>query len=111
MNPLTHLVVLLPLVGIGKHGVRLGDFLEALRGAGVVGIGIGVVLLGQPPIGLLDLVHRGRVGDSEDLVEVPLPHLGLPRIRVDLHPRRPEKGPLEPVPDLEGAADGVVLFR
>ena len=65
-----HLIVLLPLVGVGQHAVRLGDLLEALGGRRVVGVGVGVVLLGEPAIGLLDLVLAGRVGDAEDLIEV-----------------------------------------
>jgi hypothetical protein len=58
---LPHRVVLLPLVRIGQHGVRLGDLLELLRGLRVVGIGVGMKLLGQPSVRLLDV---RRVADS-----------------------------------------------
>src|SRR2546430_3197734 len=36
----------------------------------VVGIAIGMLLLGEPPKRLLDLVHRRRLRDPEDLVIV-----------------------------------------
>ena len=51
--------------------MRLGDLLEAFRGLGVVGVRVRVVLLGQAPVGLLDLFRRGRVRDTENLIEVP----------------------------------------
>ena len=65
-----HLVVLLPLLGVGEHAVRLGDLLEALGRLGVVGVGVRVVLLGEPAVRLLDIVLTGRVGDAQDLIEV-----------------------------------------
>ena len=73
-----HLVVVLALVRIREHGVRLGDLLEALGRAGIVGIGVGMVLLGEPAVRLLDLGLGGRVGNAQDLVEVPLRHYACP---------------------------------
>src|SRR4029079_4332263 len=65
-----HLIVLLSLVGVGEHAVRLRNLLEALAGLCVVRIGIGMVLLGEPAIRLLDLVLARRVRNAEDVVEV-----------------------------------------
>jgi hypothetical protein len=67
---LAHPVVFLALVVVGQRRVRLGDFLEALARLGIVGIGIRVVLLGQAPVGLLDLGLRRRIGNAEYLIEV-----------------------------------------
>src|SRR5437660_1279681 len=64
----SQLVVPLALVRIAQHVVRLVDFLEALGRLSVGGIAIGVVLFGEPAKRLLDLIHRRRLGDPEDLV-------------------------------------------
>jgi hypothetical protein len=45
---------------IGENGVGLPDLLEPLRGLGIVGIGVRMVLLGETSIRLLDLVVLGR---------------------------------------------------
>jgi hypothetical protein len=50
--------------------MRLRNLLEALSRRRVVGIGVGMILLGESPIGLLDVLGSRRVGDAEDLVEV-----------------------------------------
>src|SRR5437660_161819 len=65
-----HLVVALALRGIAQHVLRFVDLLEALGRLSVVGIAIGMVLLGEPPKRLLDLIHRRRLRDPEDLVIV-----------------------------------------
>ena len=49
---------------------RLGDLLEAVGGLRVVLVGVGVVLLGEPAVLLLDLVRRGGRRDAEDRVEI-----------------------------------------
>src|SRR5881398_2538876 len=56
-----HLVVALALRGIAQHVLRFVDLLEALGRLSVVGIAIGMVLLGEPPKRLLDLIHRRRL--------------------------------------------------
>src|SRR5439155_17492052 len=67
---LAHTVVGGALLLITEDVVRGGDLLEPLLGLGVAGVRIGVVLLRELPIGLLDL-GRGRVlGHAEDLVVV-----------------------------------------
>src|SRR5213075_1902076 len=63
-------VVLFPLLGIGQHGVRFRDLLEARLGGLVAGIGIGMVLLGELAIGLLDFVGRRRLGHAEGAVVI-----------------------------------------
>src|SRR5204863_8944342 len=66
------LVVFLPLVGIAQHVVRFVNLLEALGGLRVVGIAVGMVLLGQAPESLLDLVRGGGFSDSQHLIVVAL---------------------------------------
>ena len=61
------LVVLLALVGVTEDVVGGGDLLEALLGAGV---GVGVVLLGQLPVGAGDLLVGRRRTRPQDLVVV-----------------------------------------
>src|SRR4051812_20854300 len=80
------LVVLLAAGGVGEDVVGLGDLLEPLLGldpVGAVGVRVGVVLPGQLPVRLLDLVRLGVLGHAERLVvvllqEVPAAHLGVP---------------------------------
>src|SRR6266487_801708 len=67
-----HLIVFLPLVSVAEHVVRFVDLLEALGGLRMVGTAVGMVLLGQPPEGLLDFVRRGGLGDSQHLIVVAL---------------------------------------
>src|SRR3990172_3370554 len=50
--------------------MRLIDLLEALGRLRIVRVAIGVVLLGEPAERLLDLVHRRRLGDPQNLVVV-----------------------------------------
>jgi len=66
----SHRIVLLALFRIRKNGVRFGNLLEAVSRRRVVGIGVGVILLGESPIGLLDVLGSRRVRDAEDLIEV-----------------------------------------
>ena len=63
-------VILLALVGIGKHGVGLGDVLELLLRSGVARVGVRVVLPRELPVGLLDVGVGSVLGDSKDLVKV-----------------------------------------
>ena len=66
----------LRLAGVAEHVVGGGDLLEALLGARV---GVGVVLLGQLPVGARDLLVGRRVRHAEDLVVVLLEPLPLGR--------------------------------
>src|SRR5450756_1761259 len=65
-----HLIVLLPLFGIAKDVVRLRDLLEALGFLRVAGVRVGMVLLGELAIRLLDLVLRGAGAYAEYGVEI-----------------------------------------
>src|SRR5690606_35313198 len=67
---LAHLIVLLALVLVGEHGVRLGDLLEPLGRRLVVRVRVRVVLLGELPVCLLDLVRAGVLRHPERPVEV-----------------------------------------
>src|SRR5919198_753494 len=64
------LVVLGALLGVGQHAVGPADLLEALLRGPVAGVGVRVVLLGELPVGLLDVRRRGVLGNAEDGVEV-----------------------------------------
>src|SRR5690606_20061611 len=55
---------------VGKDRIRFGNLLEAVRGSRIVGIGVGMVLLRQLPVCLLDLVAARVLSDAEDLVEI-----------------------------------------
>src|SRR5450759_2027808 len=65
-----HLIVLLPLFGIAKDVVRLRDLLEALGCLRVAGVRVGMILLGELAIRLLDLVLRGAGAYAEYGVEI-----------------------------------------
>src|SRR5215218_6608959 len=80
------LVVLGPLLGVGQHRVGPPDLLEPLLRRLVTLVGVGVVLLGELAVGLLDLGRRRVLGDAEGGVEVLLQVLGVvhPLLR-DLH--------------------------
>src|SRR5882757_6148230 len=62
-------VVFLALSRIRQHTVRLGHRLESLGGTRL-GVGVGMKIAGQLPVGPLDLVGAGVRGDAELLVEV-----------------------------------------
>src|SRR5215203_619251 len=64
------LVVRLPLLGIAEDVVRRLDLLEALLGNSIARILVRVVLAGEPPVGLLDLVGRRALRDAQDRVKV-----------------------------------------
>ena len=65
-------VVPLALRLVGEDLVRLGRLLEPLLGLGVARVLVRVVLQGQLPIGLLDLVGRGVALHAEDFVIIAL---------------------------------------
>ena len=65
------LVVARALLGVGQDGVGLVQLLEASVGRLVRGVDVRVVLAGEPPVGLLDLVRAGVAGNPEHLVVVP----------------------------------------
>jgi len=54
--------VLPPLLRVREDLVGVLYLLEALLGAAVVGVGVGVVLPGQLPVGLADLVPEAPLG-------------------------------------------------
>jgi len=69
-------VVLLPLVLVADHVVGGGDLLEPLFCVLVPGVRVGVELLGELPVGLLDVGGRGVLGHAEGAVVIlvePLP--------------------------------------
>src|SRR5205085_7330246 len=99
---LPNLVVLLALLLVPDHVVRGGDLLEALLRLLVAGVGIGMVLLRELAIGLLDLVLGRVLRDAERRVVVllePLPpdvavHRGAPfRIGSRARPPAGSRGP------------------
>src|SRR6185503_2625450 len=67
---LAHLVVLFALVSIAQDLIRLRDLLEALGGLGIVRVFVRVMLRGELPIRLLDLVLRRRRRNSDDGVVI-----------------------------------------
>src|SRR5439155_26002197 len=83
---LPDLVVLLALVFVTQDVVGRGDLLEPLLGLLVPCVGVRVVLLGEPSVGLLDLRGGGVLGNAQDLVVVLLEPLPTD---VPIHGRRP----------------------
>ena len=63
-------VVELTLLLVPDDIVRVGDFLEALRGLGVVGVDVGVVFSRELTVRLADFVLTRSSGDTEHRVEV-----------------------------------------
>ena len=57
-------VVLLALLGIGEDVVGLLDLLEPLLGLGIARVVVRVVLAGELPVGLLQVVGGGVLGDA-----------------------------------------------
>lgn len=66
---LSELVVYASLLGVGQDLVGLCDLLEPVLCIGVAVL-VWVELESQLPVGLLDLVLIGFVGDAQDFVEV-----------------------------------------
>ena len=64
------LVIALALRGVTQHLVGLVDLLELGLGLLVAGIQVGVVLLGQLAVGLLDLIIRGGAVYAQHLVVI-----------------------------------------
>ena len=96
-----HTVVLGALLRIRQGRVRLGNFLEALRGFRIVRVGVGVILLGEPAVGFLDVVLACRVRHAEDLVEVLRGHVTL-----DPALSTPEPSPGGPASPCTGSRSG-----
>ena len=67
---LSELVVFFAFFGVGKHLVRLVDFLEFLFGGLVARIYVRVVLAGQLAVSLLDVLVAGAAAESENVVIV-----------------------------------------
>ena len=63
-------VVLLSLLGVGQDVVSLRDLLEALLGALVSRVEVGMMLAGEPAIRLLDLGETGLAVDAEHVVVI-----------------------------------------
>ena len=63
-------IVFLPFLHIGKHGVRVADFLETLGLLLVAAGGVWMVQLGQLAIGLLEGVGVGRFRHAENGIKV-----------------------------------------
>src|SRR5205085_3563351 len=72
-------VVALALLGIAEAGVGLPHLLEPLLGLLVPLVAVGVVLHGEPPVGLLQILGPAVPADPQHLVVVALGH----RYRVD----------------------------
>src|SRR5690606_14036158 len=66
---LAELVVELPPLVVAQHLVGGGDLLEALL-VGGARIPVGVKLLGELTVSLLDLLLRGRPRDSENRIQI-----------------------------------------
>jgi hypothetical protein len=75
-SPAGHLVAVgvvgAPRLGVGEDLVGLRELLEALLGAGVMGVDVRVVVAGEPAVGLLDLRLRRPPGHAKYLVVVAL---------------------------------------
>jgi hypothetical protein len=56
MRPVGAYVVLLSLLGVAQDGIRLGNFLESLRGFRVVRVLVRMMLGSESAVLLLDLV-------------------------------------------------------
>src|SRR5207245_215511 len=69
-----NLVVGRALLGVGQDVVGRRDLLEAIL---VAGVGVGMVLLGQLPIGAPDVLVGGLLWHTEDLVVILLEPLAL----------------------------------
>jgi hypothetical protein len=70
----SELIVLLALGRVTQDLIRLGDLFELRLGRFVVGVDVRVVLPGQTPVGLLDLLVRSAFADAKDLIIVALTH-------------------------------------
>ena len=57
-----------PLGAIAQQRVGGRNLLEVLRHLGIVVVDVGMQLLGESPVGTLDLVLLGASGDAQDLV-------------------------------------------
>src|SRR5206468_924593 len=67
---LAELIVSSPLVLVGQDGIGSLQLLELRLGSLIAFVLIGVMLLGKPAIGPLDLVGVSIAGDAEDFVVI-----------------------------------------
>src|SRR5258706_111307 len=72
-------VVLLALFFVGENGVGLGDLLELVLRVLVALVLVGMELLRQGAVGLLDLIRAGGLLHAEDVVVVLFGHLPTKR--------------------------------
>jgi len=72
---LSNLVVLCSFLGIAQYLVGGGDVLELILNRFVSGVGIWVILFGQPTIGLFDLLETGLFTYPQDFIVVFVSHL------------------------------------
>ena len=63
-------VVLAALVGVGQDAVGLIYLLELFFGAGVARVNVGMVLAGQFPVGLTDILVGSVPGHSQQFIVV-----------------------------------------
>src|SRR5512139_3626123 len=63
-------IVLSPLSRVREDGVRLVDFFHPVSGGRVVLVSVGVVLEGEFPVGLLDLLRTRSLVNAESLVVI-----------------------------------------
>ncbi len=63
-------IVLGALIGVAEHRIGRRHLLEPLLGLFVAGVQIRMQLLGEPPIGLLNLALRRILGDAQHAIRV-----------------------------------------
>src|SRR5690606_14357356 len=86
---LAHLVVLPALLVVRQHRIRLADLLEPLGRLRIVGVRVGVVLLREPAVCLLDLIGARVLRGAENLGGV---RRGSRRHRLARPPGRRDSG-------------------
>ena len=92
------LVVLGPLVRIGKHLISLVGLLEAGFAFLVAGMEIGMVLLGRLPVSLFDLVCAGVLVYAQHLIIIAfISHLCFPLLQKRVH-EQPKEASLRRLP-------------
>jgi len=60
------------LLGIGKNGVGFGSFLKVLLRLGIALVLIWMMLMGQPPVGTLQILFSRRMADAQNFIIVAL---------------------------------------
>ena len=86
VNLVTNPVVNRPFLRLAQNVVGGLNLLEFGLRCFVVGVGIGVVLLGQGPIGFLDLISRGGTIHPQDSIVIRRHALSFPCVGVETEP-------------------------